>query len=148
MSSEKIKLAFEGVSTPPESTLPTPSVENVGKAEGGELKVCGPPCSSPSRIALEHNYAKLVPFRSFHSTGNKEASFSTVVLFANKVNSKPKKRSMRSKKKLKQGKATGKLSIQEEVQSSHGEVSNEEGESTTAPPPMQMEARWVCLFSR
>ena len=106
------------------------------KAEGGDFKVSsGPPLSSPSRIALEHNYAKLVPFRSFHSTGHKDSSFSTVVLFADKVSSKLKKKSVKSKRKSKQGK---KLSVLEEVQGSHGEVSNEEGESTPAIP-MQLE---------
>lgn len=120
-----------------EPSPPVPPAESVGKADSSELKVCGPLYSSPSRIALEHNYAKLVPFRNFHSSGNKDSSFSTVVLFADKVSSKPKKRSVRSKKKLKQGK---KLSIQEEVQNSQGEASNEEGESTTAPLSMQVEA--------
>ena len=134
MSCEPTKLE---VPPPPDSAVPTSPAESPVKAEGGEQKVHGALYSTPSRIALEHNYAKLVPFRSFHSTGNKDSSFSTVVLFADKMSSKPKKKGMKSKKKVKQGK---KSSVQEEQQSSQGEASSEfheEGES--AATSMQIE---------
>ncbi len=56
------------------------------------------------RIAVEHNYARLVPFRSSHKEG-KDASFSTTILFPDRVKGKLKKK----KKKLSKTGLKGKL---------------------------------------
>lgn len=132
MSCEKSKLATEGVSEP---TLPPPS--SAGKAETPSEPKGPLPCTTPSRIAVEHNYAKLIPFRSSHSAGSKGSSFSTVVLFADRVGSKLKKKGLNLKKrKVKHNKE--KL---EEVRI-HGEVGTEEGESSsTLPTLMEVEPR-------
>lgn len=138
MSTDKLKTVSEGVPLPPE---PQPSTENARKTEGSDCKVSVPPLfTSPSRIAVEHNYAKLVPFRSSHSTGNKDSSFSTVVLFADRIGSKlAKKKSLKGKKRLKHVKA--RVVGVEELQSSHGEVSNEEGDLSAVQVLMEVEHR-------
>lgn len=118
-----------------------PPVEKVQNAEGSDCKPSGPPFTSPSRIAVEHNYAKLVPFRSSHGTGNKEDSFFTVVLFQDRVSSKLKKKTIKVKKRAKQGKA--RMVGMEELQSSFGEASNEEGDSSAVQVPMEVELRYI-----
>ena len=80
---------------------------------------------SPSRIALEHNFAKLVPFRSSHGTGGKDSSFPTVVLFADRITSKLK--SKKAKRHLKLDKIKVASSV-DNVHGSHGEVNSEEAE--------------------
>lgn len=132
MSCEKPKLATEGVSEP---ILPPLSVDSAGKAETPSEPKGPLPCTTPSRIAVEHNYAKLIPFRTSHSA---YSSFSTVVLFADRVSSKLKKKSIRKRKVVKHNK--GRFIGVEEVQS-HGEVSTEEGESSTLPTEMEVEPR-------
>ena len=120
------------------STLSTPP-EKAGKGEGSDSKPPGAifNFTPPSRIAVEHNYAKLVPFRSSPSTGNKDSSLSTIVLFPDKVGSKPKKK-MKVKRQPKQSRVKS-LMAAEESQSSHGEAS--EGEF--GAQPMDVESRWV-----
>lgn len=149
MSGEKPKPVTERVSTQPGPILPPPSLEGPKKTEGNELKVSKPPpFTSPSRLAVEHSYAKLLPFRSSHgtSTGSKDSSFSTVVLFGNKVNSKLAKKKAKGNKrrpkhsKVKLGSIGGGV---EEVHSSHGEMSNEEGECSVVPTSLDAEPRLV-----
>ena len=41
--------------------------------------------SLPLRIAEEHSYSRLAPFRSSPGSGGKDSSFSTVVLFSERV---------------------------------------------------------------
>lgn len=122
--------------------LPPPSAGGAGKAEvpsEPKLPQHGSiPYTTPSRIAVEHNYAKLVPFRSSHSVGGKGSSFSTVVLFTDRVSSKLKKKSQRGKRKAKHGK--GRLGVVEETHS-HGEASTEEGEPTVLPTLVEVEPR-------
>lgn len=77
------------------------------------------------RIAVEHNYAKLVPFRSSHISG-KEGSFSTTVLFPERITNKLGKK---KKKQVKSG-TKGKSSIDEIPGITGGsftEMSSEEG---------------------
>ena len=47
-------------------------------------------CSSnlAQRIAHEHSYSKLLPFRSSIGAGGQDASFPTVVLFSNRINNR------------------------------------------------------------
>jgi hypothetical protein len=137
VSIEKSKSVDEGLPPRSETVLPQPSLGNLKKAGASESKMSGPLFSTPSRVAVEHNYAKLVPFRSSHSTGSKESSFSTVVLFADRVSSKLKKKGLKGKKKSKHVKA--RVSGLEELQS-HGEASTEEGDSTLQLP-METELR-------
>ena len=137
MSTEKLG---EGVPSQPEPALPQPSLENVKKVGGGESKVSGALFSSPSRIAVEHNYAKLVPFRNHHSTGNKDSSFSTVVLFADRVSSKLKKKGVKGKKRFKHVKAARMTGL-EDLHNSHGEASTEEGDSSALQVPVEVESR-------
>lgn len=141
MSSEKFKLVADGVPPRPEPALPQAILENVKKAGGSESKVSLPLFSSPSRVAVEHSYAKIVPFRSSHSTGNKGPSFSTVVLFADRVSSKLKKKNLKAKKRSKHVKA--RVVGLEELHNSHGEASTEEGDSSALQVPMEVESRWA-----
>lgn len=135
MTTEKL-----GEVVPPQSEPAQPLLENLKKAGGGESKVPGALFSSPSRIAQEHNYAKLVPFRSHHSTGNKDSSFSTVVLFADRVSSKLKKKGTKNKKRSKQIKSARMTGL-EELHNSYGEASTEEGDSSALQVPMEVESR-------
>lgn len=136
MSSEKLKLAAEGGTPRPEPAFPL-----VKKAGGSEPKVSLPLFSTPSRVAVEHNYAKLVPFRSSQSTGNKDSSFSTVVLFADRISSKLKRKTVKVKKRSKQVKA--RVVGLEELHNSHGEASPEEADSSALQVPMEVESRWA-----
>ncbi len=139
MYTAKTKLVAEGVPPEPVPALPASTLESVRKSEGSELKVQGPLFTSPSRVAVEHSYAKLVPFRSSHCTGNKDSSFATVVLFADKMGVKHKKKSLKGKRRFKQ--SIARQICMEELQSSHGEVSTEEGEFTAVQVAMEVEPR-------
>lgn len=141
MSGEKLD---EGVSLQPEPTLPA-SLEGVEKTQRSGPKVTS---FHPSRISLEHNYAKLVPFRSSLNVGSKDSSFSTVVLFADKVSSKPKRKSLKQGTKEKRSKVGKVRSAHvggvEEVLSSNergDEVVTEEGESSAVPILVEVEPR-------
>ena len=140
-SNSKSELDIELVEEPKSETKPviegtslqqTPSPSKNVERTGGNYPLSTP----PSRVAFEHSYAKLVPSRSSPCTGNKDSSFSTVVLFSDRVSSKFKKKGLKGKKRstVKHGKV--KL---EEVHSSHGEASNEEGELSAASVPMEVE---------
>lgn len=118
----------------PKAALPkTPELahEELQLVEGKPKITIGTSCPLPplcSRIALEHNYAKLVPFRSSHGSGGKDSSFSTIVLFPDRVKTKLKKRRKKQLKSVK-GKA-GLEGVQGVSGSNPGDVSNEEGDST------------------
>ena len=103
----------------------------------GELSSSYPSPPLSSRIALEHNYAKLVPFRSTYGNGGKDSSLSTIVLFPDRVKMMLKKR---RKKQLKPVKGRTGLEGAHGITGSYpGEMSNEEGDSTlttTMVPPV------------
>lgn len=126
-------------------------VEGITKLEtttsiiGGELPSSCTFSPLTYRIALEHSYAKLVPFRSTHGSGGKESSLATIVLFPDRVKTKLKKR---RKKQLKLAKGmTGMVEVHGAPGGNHGEVSNEEGDSTlttTAVYPTTAEESTGC----
>lgn len=122
------KLVTEGQQT----LSPSKSFERTGGNKSNPLS------TPPSRVAFEHSYAKLVPSRSSLSTGSKDSSFSTVVLFSDRVSSKFKKKGALKGKKRSTVKH-GKVKLEEVYSSSHGEASNEEGELSTASVPMEVE---------
>lgn len=129
------KLATEEKSLQ-QTPSPSKSSERTGGNQFNPLGSTPPsrPRETTSRVAFEHSYAKLVPSRSSLSTGNKDSSFSTVVLFSDRVSSKFKKKGLKGKKRSSTVKH-GKVKL-EEV---HGEASNEEGELSTASVPMEVE---------
>ena len=118
----------------PALQLSLPKTMEASKQEGEIL------ASLPARIAIEHNYAKLIPFRSSHGSGGKDSSFPTVTLFADKVGSKVKSKGLKGKRYSKQDKVKssgGKVGGEEA--SNHGE-GNKEGEGNTVSVPMEVEA--------
>ncbi len=96
-----------------------------------------PSAASLSRIAAEHNFARLVPFRSSYGSGGKDSSFSTVVLFPDRVSLKHRSKKNKAKKQHSRvkgigGGGGGRGVMMEDVlhtNTSHGEMSTEEGES-------------------
>ena len=131
MSREALKVAGEGVSRLAITLTP---VDGTGKAE---VQSSGSRSSvPPPRLETEHNYARLIPFKNAYSTGSKGSSFSTVVLFADRIRSKLKKKSVKKRKSKYSKSRVGGV---EEVQS-HGEVSTEEGEPSTLPTVMETDA--------
>ena len=56
------------------------------KAEGDVLEAStAGEANLPLRIAQEHSYSRLAPFRSSPGSGGKDSSFQTVVMFPDKV---------------------------------------------------------------
>jgi len=94
---EEVKLEMAQESETFDRSVPQENVET--SVNGGNLDTNNPAVLS-SRVATEHNYAKLMPFRSSHCSG-KEASFPTVVLFPDRVRGKKKKKKKHIKGGLK-----------------------------------------------
>ena len=102
-------------------SVPREKVEPLENADSGMSN----PVVLTSRVATEHNYAKLMPFRSSHCSG-KEASFPTVVLFPDRVKGKLRKKKKKHIKSTMKGKPTtddAPISMAEEI-SSENQASN------------------------
>ena len=95
-----------------------------GFSRGGYLS-----SSHPRRISVEHNYGKLIPSRGTRGSGGRDSSFSTVVLFSDRIKKKLKKR----RKLLKSVGVTTGLEEQDASVENPGRVSNGEGDSTLTP---------------